>query len=214
MASQGGELLLGRDAIVAPSIAERIRDKAASIIEASAGGGGGKGDFVGDDAVLVDDAVARRRVAMFLAVVAPLLFVAAIIASAALVGEPNRDDVAAASRAAETDVLQQPVTVAAPVLAAGAGIDPPVGMELASMALDGSRIALHFRGEKSQEIVIYDLASGAPEARLPIKASVPATSAMALQPILPEAEIVEAPQEPLLAAIEPPSPSRKPIAAE
>ena len=210
MANQGGELLLGRDAIVAPSIAERLRDKAAAMIEES---GGGDGGYSGDDAAIVDDAASRRRVAMYLAVVAPLLFVAAIIASAAIVGEPRRADVAAANRAIEGDLLQQPAAQLTPVLSAGGAIEPPAGAQLTSMALDDARIALHFRGDHSEEIIIYDLASGAPASRLVVKTAAPAAMAMSLESVAAAPQPALSPVEPV-AASAPAAPRRKPLTSE
>lgn len=214
MANQGGELLLGRDAIVAPSIAERIRDKAAAIIEASGGGEGGGNHVPGDDGAIADDADSRRRVAMFLAVIAPLLFVAAIIASAALVGEPDREDVAAATRAVASDVLEQPARAEATAFASGATIEPPLGMQLATMALDGSRIALHFRGADGEEIMIYDLATAAPAGRLTMNAAAPAQGAMAMASLVADPDATISSGEATETMREPPSPSRKPLSAE
>jgi len=176
------ELVLGREAMVAPSIAERVRERAAAMLDsaAPADGRAGVADFALDD----EDA-ARRRVAMFLAIAAPLLFVAAIITAAALVGEPQADEQAATFAEAP---LAQPTRAAVRPAAASvaasssAAIHAPSGAAISTLSLDGDRLAVHMTGKGAEEIVVYNIASGAVVARLAVERDPDAPSLQMIAP--------------------------------
>lgn len=195
------ELVLGREAMVAPSIAERVRERAAAMLDSGAAADGrgspraGAAEFAFDE-----DEASRRRVAMFLAVAAPLLFVAAIIASAALVGEPQARDesvqFAEAAFAPPADGSARAVAVSVAASAAPGAILAPENAQISTISLDGDRLAVHLSGGGSEEIVIYNIGSGAVVARLAVERS--AAAAPSLQMIRQKTPA------------EPPAPSKKP----